>query len=423
MNLYPYQQQAAEHLAGILSRDKTCYGLDASDTGTGKTYTALAACRMAGFRPLVVCPKGVIPSWHRVAEFLGVDPVDVLNYEKIIRGNTQWLKSAKRQFAWQVPMDVAIIMDEAHRCGGYDTLNSKMCAQTKAYRIPTLLLSATLADSPLKMKAAGYLFGLHNYRDSMRWMLNNGCYRNTWGGLSPGTGAQVKDVMRRLNAHLFPDYGVRVRIVDLPDFPETQITAELYQVAKPREIDKIYEEMSARLMDAAGNKLVVQLRARQQVEYLKVPVFRELALDFMDEGMSVVVFVSFRETLTQLRHHFPDASIIHGEQTDRQQNIDRFQADETRIILCTISAGGTGLSLHDLRGHHPRVALISPTFNAVELKQALGRVHRAGALSKSLQRLVFAADTVEEQIAAAVSRKLGNLSLLNDGDLTVPFEL
>jgi hypothetical protein len=53
----------------------------------------------------------------------------------------------------------------------------------------------------------------------------------------------------------------------------------------------------------------------------------------------------------------------------------------------------------------------------VELKQALGRVHRTGALTPSLQRIVYLANTVEEKICRVVKAKLDNLDLLNDGDV------
>jgi hypothetical protein len=36
--------------------------LDASDTGTGKTYTALALCAALKKKPFVICPKSVISS-------------------------------------------------------------------------------------------------------------------------------------------------------------------------------------------------------------------------------------------------------------------------------------------------------------------------------------------------------------------------
>ena len=34
--------------------------LDASDTGTGKTYCAIAACSILKLSPIIICPKSVI---------------------------------------------------------------------------------------------------------------------------------------------------------------------------------------------------------------------------------------------------------------------------------------------------------------------------------------------------------------------------
>lgn len=66
---------------------------------------------------------------------------------------------------------------------------------------------------------------------------------------------------------------------------------------------------------------------------------------------------------------------------------------------------------------HPRVSLISPTWSSIDLVQALGRVHRAGGKSKSLQRIIYTADTVEEKIADKLQYKLLNINSINNGDL------
>jgi SNF2 family DNA or RNA helicase len=97
--------------------------------------------------------------------------------------------------------------------------------------------------------------------------------------------------------------------------------------------------------------------------------------------------------------------------------IEAFQAGELQVLLVMIQTGGAGLSLHDLVGDKPRVALISPPWSAVQLRQTLGRIHRAGGKSRCVQRLLYAADTLEEKVCETVRRKLNNLSLLNDGDL------
>ena len=106
----------------------------------------------------------------------------------------------------------------------------------------------------------------------------------------------------------------------------------------------------------------------------------------------------------------------------RQAAIDAFQNDTARIIVCNIAAGGVGVSLHDLNGKHARESFISPNYNAIQIHQSLGRIYRAGAASDAVQKVVFAAGTIEEVACERVQAKLHNLALLNDGDLAAGFE-
>jgi SNF2 family DNA or RNA helicase len=64
------------------------------------------------------------------------------------------------------------------------------------------------------------------------------------------------------------------------------------------------------------------------------------------------------------------------------------------------------------------VSLINPSFSAVHVKQAMGRIHRAGG-TKSVQRFILAAGTLEERVYRKVQAKIGNIGLLNDGDLSI----
>jgi superfamily II DNA or RNA helicase len=129
--------------------------------------------------------------------------------------------------------------------------------------------------------------------------------------------------------------------------------------------------------------------------------------------------VNFNDSIDTLKESFGNEviALIRGDQTDedRERNIAAFQADKARILIANLKAGGVGVSLHDLHGKFPRTALICPGWSAVDLKQALGRVWRSGGKTPSIQRILFAAGTVEEQVAAKLDIKLRNLSLLNDG--------
>ena len=58
----------------------TCI-LDASDTGTGKTYTSMALCKTLKKKPFVICPKSVIPTWMHVAKYFNLELFGIANYE------------------------------------------------------------------------------------------------------------------------------------------------------------------------------------------------------------------------------------------------------------------------------------------------------------------------------------------------------
>ena len=418
--LLPWQPEAAGRLARTLSALGAA--LDASSTGTGKTVQALATMRELGLSPVVVCPKAVRPSWRHWAKHVGVELADVVNYESVRIGRhplfdgTRWARGTP-----------ALVFDEAHRARNEDTLNGSLIVAARRQNIPTLMVSATVAETPVHLKSIGFALGLHDGENFPSWAANYGCDYGD-GGLSF---VGDESDLAKLSAAIFPARGWRVRIADLGDaFPETQIVTEPYEADNTPAIVAAYDEMFAELealeakaaRDAFSNfELVTVLRGQQKVELLKVPLLASLAEDAVAEGRSVAIFVNFTETLTALCARLKTRCSIHGGQTgprgevERQACIDDFQADRARIIVVNTKAGGVGVSLHDIRGQYPRTALIAPTFSAVDLKQALGRVHRAGGKSKSQQRVVFVAGTIEERAAASVMRKMRHMEVINGG--------
>jgi superfamily II DNA or RNA helicase len=443
VNLLPYQVASFERLVAVLRAHGAA--LDASDTGVGKTHVACAACKELGLRPAIVCPKTLIPVWRKACRDWGLpEPVFVLNHEAVRTGRTPFLTwdlqgRSKVAARWHLPVGTILIFDEAHRCAGDDSLNSKMLAAVRRYGIPVICLSATAAESPLKLRALGFVLRLHNGGGSYWTFLKaHGCVKSFWGGIEfpvgsarPGSRrafqiARAREGLARLHGAIFegcglPPKGTRVRIADLGDaFPESLVTATAYDFGD--DIAKVYVDIF-RAQSERGpsvNHLVEMLRARQDAELLKAPGLAEMAADAVEEGQSVLILVNFRATLVALQKLMPDLPVIEGDTSmdERADILRRFGADEVRIVAANLATAGEGLDgLQDLRGDFPRLALISPGFNAVQLKQALGRVHRANARSKSVQRIVFAAGTVEERACEAVRAKLSNMALLNDGDL------
>ena len=141
--------------------------------------------------------------------------------------------------------------------------------------------------------------------------------------------------------------------------------------------------------------------------------------DAIADGFSVALFVNFTETLNAASARLKTNCIFDGKTPDkvRDRNVELFQDDKERVILVNIQSGGVGLNLHDLNGKFPRMSIISPTFNPVPMRQTLGRIWRDDAKTKSIQRIVCVANTVEEIVCDNVQQKLDNLDTLNDGDL------
>ena len=438
IKLYPYQEANATALVSALSEYRAV--LDASDTGVGKTMVALGVAKELGVEPLILCPKSVITSWKQASKGMGVEPLGILNIEKLKTGKTPYLKTSTKisnrgkktkVFTWTLPRGTFLIWDEVQNASSYDSQNSEILALTRAYGINTLAMSATIGNDPTKLKALGYLLGLHCYKDHYSWCMANGCHKGRWGGIAFTTNSTIAEInLTRIHKQIFPDRGVRTRVSELDTFPENAIFADAYDMAQHKaEINKIYQELDDAISnpDEEQNPLVLQLRTRQRVEACKVPLLKEMTVDLLDEKKSVVIFVNFKDTLAQLTQALKGAhplsekcSLIYGgqKQSERDEAIRLFQADENRVLVCMIQAGGVGISLHDMHGNHPRVTLICPTFHAVQLKQALGRTPRSGGKSKCIQRLIFAAGTIEEKACSSVKTKLSNLSLLNDGDLS-----
>ena len=73
------------------------HAVDMSETGTGKTYAAAAVIRELNRPFAVICPKSVIHQWEKILASFKLKAVTVINYEKLGRGNTKYMKWKKLQ--------------------------------------------------------------------------------------------------------------------------------------------------------------------------------------------------------------------------------------------------------------------------------------------------------------------------------------
>jgi len=432
--------------------------IDASDTGIGKTYISAAICKELERRPIIICPKTLIYIWRQVLTIFKVKAYDIVNYETIRNGKNYVNSKCKTRktcpylklvphdpnilgqarYSWDVPNDAIVIFDEMHRCKDPTTENGKLLISTKqlaAKKIPLLLLSATISERFTDVKILFYLCGLipsvrsfKQYVQTLetkhpKHIIKKSDYDNKQQYNIARDNAQSMMIYEEIK-----DYTSRIRIKDLGDkFPSNQICCQQFMADEANKIAVAYEEIAQHMLalknEELDNHLAEIQKLKQEIEFRKVPIFIEQTLLYLEEGKSVVIFVKYLKTLHLLSKELGIVCQIYGGERgqnmeDRQRAIDLFQSDEQRIIICQIDAGGLGISLHDANGKYPRVSLMNFPDSASSLIQALGRIHRAGGKSPTLQRIIFVANVAyEKKIMQNLNKKLTNLSAINDGDL------
>ena len=410
---------------GVASMNKYNRALLGHSTGVGKTFCALGIARELGKRVAVICPKPITTDWHRAAKMMGVEVFEICGWEWTKTGKSQmgrWTDEKKKEFRFMLPADVMLIFDEVHRGKGEATQNAYLVRDSVVQNIPAIALSATIADDPTKLWALGQFLGLHQGgKDYFRFLSQNGCRKTRFGMQFTGG----HSVLKKLHSRIYPERGNRLRHSDLGDaFPETLIKAKAFDMDNAKKIAGEYDDLCNRIEELRGlenfsaNVLAEQTRARQRIELHKAPAVCAMVRDMIEEGNSVFVAVNYTETRKFILDELKTTCSIHGgqDEMERRGNIDAFQRDDSRVIVGIIQACREGLNLHDLNGNHPRVALIMPSPSVFDLKQVLGRVHRSGGKSKSLQYIVYAAGVgIEESICEKLDTKLKRLDVLADG--------
>lgn len=427
--LHSYQKIHLDNL--MYSITKYNRALDASDTGTGKTFTAIALCKILDLKPFIVCPKSVIKNWIDVCDQFNLVYYGISNYELIqnCKYYTQTTKNYKMKcpyitvtkkyivkkgktkekdfFEWKFPKNVLVIFDEAHRCKNKKTKTSSVLISAGVKPEKILLLSATIADKPETFEVAGMVLGLYDSMKSAKYWIKS-------VGLMTGVHDKIFKELK---------IGSRMRIKNITDvFKPNEVKCECLNMETCKEIQEKYKMIEEVMNDLKSKEMVTKglgllVVLRQQVEMLKVPTFVKLAKQYIAEGNAVAIFVSFTATLRTIAEELGTTCMIFGEQTieERNKNIEAFNTDKSSIIICNMRAGGVGISLH--KGELPKISLIMPSYSAIDLLQCLGRIHRAGGKHPTKQKIIFCKDTIEESLCEVIKEKIENIAHINDAEL------
>lgn len=235
--------------------------------------------------------------------------------------------------------------------------------------------------------------------------------------------AQLDEIMlRRLKS----------TVLDLPE--KTHITEYVEMTPKQKQI---YDEVTADIkmnidqIKMANNPLAELIRMRQATGYtgiLSSTVKESAKLDRMEElveetvqnGKQVVIFSNWTQMTDAIwarLHNKYRLSIITGEtkDIDRQDNVAEFQSGASQVIVGTIGAMGTGLTL---TAGTVEIFMDEP-WNRANKEQAEDRCHRVGTTENVTIYTLVCKDTIDEKINQLVEKKGAMADALVDGKIAV----
>ena len=449
--LRPWQPAVVEAaIAGLATGNF----LNGSDLGTGKTFCAVAAAKLLNRRLLAVCRIGARNTWHEAGKLFGMDPnkIETINRELLRSGTTKyghWQRGpvngntgkTAKTFKWTVPSDTLLVVDEIHHDAGLDSANSKVLRAAVKDGLKIIGLSGTAADDPRKMRAIGYMLGLHKDTDFYTWLARYGADVNSWNcGVDPefieqSIGREMLRARRELMMTKIHQQMkasgrfVRVRKSEIPNFPKCTIEPVCYEFNQ-LDLKAVLDDMRIELEQLrriSGNpkkeQREVMMRALQKAELYMVPGLVEETEEAIEQGHTVAIFVQFSATVQALAKRLNTDCLYTGAEPHevREVNRMRIQRDEERKIILNVGAGAESIGIQDVTGRFPRLGLVTPGFNPVTMNQLFGRLPRDGGKTPSIYRILFPAGTILEAAYRACKAKTERINAFN-GDIRLDEE-
>lgn len=204
-------------------------------------------------------------------------------------------------------------------------------------------------------------------------------------------------------------------IAEVTDGDIIYTTSPLTKLTRMLQFSSAYAEVEYRdvydpKLDMVVNKPVVRLSDPS----CKLDAFMDDLPDFGDE--SVVVFAVSSQLINMLSARLDKAKIPHGlitgdqDAKEREVHMENFQSGRTKLILCTIAAGGTGITL--TKGS--TAVFLQRSWSMIENLQAEARVHRIGSEIYDSIRIIdyVTKDSSEEIVFKAVAEKSNQLEII-----------
>lgn len=409
--------------------------------GIGKTRIALVSANemlKAKNLPVLIITKGaqVVDGFQREAGALSMrnvvfrqEPKNV-NEAKIVVGTYEDLTTGKLGNADRYGV---VIFDEAHNLKNKGTQRSKSAEEFLQKTDHVVFATGTPMDKPVQLA----YFIQHLSGKDIDTTLSDVGLELDKGRLKVKKGSKIKnykELFLKWRESMIREGGYIRR--EYPFYG----TAGAVSIQVPENALAMLE----RIKRGNGRRTAIMAANRYQ-EHLKVPYIFQETLKALEDGKQVVVFcVGVNDTVIwpdgkpkedeegysievpqfakafseRLRNAgIPHAKIYGPDAQVKLEESRKFQRGEVKVVIATISSGGTGIDLDDQIGDAPREVLYATLpWSGNEFDQSQFRVSRRNTKTPSRLRPVFIDGSwVDEHKKDLVDEKMVTLSLIQRG--------
>ena len=423
----PYPHQTAG--ARILMKNQKF--ILADTMGLGKTFTAIIAAYNTAGRKLIVTPASLKLNWRNEIIKFGIPESDICvissrTVHDDIRSSANWvivnydgLRCVHREVIvsfWAADF-TTVIFDEAHYCkavnakGSPGSIRSRLSLEI-ARSVPNVYL---LTGTPItnRTKDIFMLLKMIDSPLSKNWFSFAhrycGAERNDFGWQFDGATNQ-EELNGKLGSCL-----LRRRIENILDMPE-KLRSYIPVEADLKEYDSLLKRyLSSGDYEGSSGALAALGAMKQAAAKGKTEKTCALISDLLENGKSVVAYTCYLETAERIYERFSGDSVkITGEVSpeDRQRATEKFQSGEKKVIVCTVSAGGVGLTLT----RSDVVVFNDFDYSAALMRQAEDRIWRIGQRNACSIFYVYADKCLlDETLCSMLDTKLSNMGKIIDG--------
>ncbi len=368
----------------------------ALDMGLGKTRCSLIAAQAYDLPIWVVAPAGTIINWQREAAAAGVS-ITLFSWAKLPEPPED--------------LDYVLIVDEAHFAqAGENSQRGQGFLNLSAQARAVFMLTGSPIKNSLPINLWPLLVAAKHPLAADRSAYEKqycGAYFKSLGRkktVYDTSGASNLDELHERTRDVIL-YKKKSECIDLPDklrVPRQAEVSNAGEIAYQKTIERLRKEHLERMADKyealrAGREdllgegtaesdlgafesefafALVELGIyRHAASLAKVESAAEIAQEAREQGQGVLLFTAFRDTAERLATKL-NADCLTGEVTGtrRQAMIDRFQAEESNVLVATIGAGGIGINLTAAQV----VVMVDRAWTSTEVEQAEDRAHRLG---------------------------------------------